>query len=316
MPSPPRVVVPPPILCDPGDDELELKPHPSSTFSASDSAALDFLAQVTYGDFFAANGLLDWRYESRRQAQKILPFLYLGPVGAARDRDFLQREGITLLLAVRNTMSAQARLLEGSKIASELGIKSEAVDVAGNQELIAAFPHAIQIINTHLSEVYSRRIFDASLNNHNKGPPDEKFLSMGKVLVYCESGNERSAGVVAAYMMAMYDMTLVKAIQIIQAQRFCSAFDDSLKDLLSTFSDILDAKRNVMLSINERTPTQDGSAAALGVTGDAVNAAKSKRKFEDAYDMDVEMDETMDQLDAGRFDGRDGFAPFQDAAVL
>ena len=92
-------------------------------------------------------GVKDWRYEMRRSAQAIQPFLYLGPSSAARDLDFLRREGITLLLVIRNTMTAAVRLLSGEKVATELGIQAAAVDVAGNQELIAAFPRACKIIN-------------------------------------------------------------------------------------------------------------------------------------------------------------------------
>ncbi|KAI9824386.1 MAG: hypothetical protein M1832_001921 [Thelocarpon impressellum] len=313
VPSPPRIVVPPPILSGAGDDGLTLRPHPSPSFSASDSATLGFLDQVTYGDFCAANGMLDWRYESRREAQKILPFVYLGPVGAARDKGFLRREGITMLLAIRNTRSAQARLLDGSRIAVELGIRSDAVDVAGNQELIAAFPAAIQLVNAHMSNVYGHQM--GSLADDIVGKSKSK-ASMGKVLVYCESGNERSAAVVAAYMMAMYDMDVVKVIQIIQAQRFCSAFDDALKDLLRTFADIISAKRNVMLSVHESATVRGGEGPASSDGNAAKVEKRSKRKLDEAYDAEMDVDDGSGEIDDGRFDGREGFAPFQDTALL
>ena len=46
--------------------------------------------------------MVDWKYESRHHAQHVLPYLFLGPITAARDAKFLRDEGITMLLAVRD----------------------------------------------------------------------------------------------------------------------------------------------------------------------------------------------------------------------
>ena len=257
--------------------------------------------------------MLEWKYEQRRMAQQILPFLYLGPMSAAKDRNFLQKEGITMVIAVRNTMSAQAQLL-GSKAAQELGIDTAMIDVAGNQELIAAFPRAIEAINSHLSAMYQqdqvRRTQAAATGQaHLPSTP-------GRVLVFCESGNERSATLVTAYIMAMYATDLIKAIQIVQAQRFAVAFDDSLRNLLSTYEIILKAKRDVVQADNRLLGLPGGSRdPGAGVGSDKGVGKRSKRTFDDTYDDSMEMDGEDVHLDYGRFEMRDGSAPFQDRPI-
>ena len=300
MPSPPRVMVPPPILDESGIPVLGIDNDASFNFESNGFANAGFLQTVTYGDFMTGNNMLDWKYEQRRRAQRILPFLFLGPVSAARDRDYLQREGITMVLAVRNTMSAQARLL-GTKAAAELGIENKTVDVASNQALIAAFPTAIEYINSHLSVMY--RLEESKTPATQDG---DVRSTPGKVLVFCESGNERSAGLVVAYIMAMYSMDVIKAIQIVQAQRFCVSFDDPMKTLLQSYDAILGAKRDVLVSMHRaRVGLEAGTAAVI-------MKKMSKRNLDEAYDDDMDMDGMSEHMDRGRFEKREGFAPFRD----
>ena len=226
----------------------------------------------------------------RRQAQPILPYLYLGPSAAARDIDALKREGITLLLVIRSTMTAAARLLSGERVASQLGIEATAIDVAWNPELIAAFPRITKVINDHLISVYRQRS-TPSLSAPNISPS----TSPGKVLVFCESGNERSATVVAAYLMAMHDLDVVGAIQFIQSQRFCVAFDDSLKNLLYSYQQLLEAQRSVSVAQRQQRAPSVGA----------------KRARDDLTEEEDDMD--LDYVgDVERFRGRCGFAAFYD----
>ena len=96
VPTPPRIVVPPPAL---NSDSL-----PEITLNALRSA--NFLNGVSYNNLVSQNALLEWTYERRREAQMILPYLYLGPMTAAKDDRFLRGEtgnlggggGITMLL--------------------------------------------------------------------------------------------------------------------------------------------------------------------------------------------------------------------------
>ena len=256
-----------------------------SDFESSGFTNTDFLAKVTYNNFLKSNAMLEWKYEERRKAQQVLPFLYLGPSSAAKDKAFLEREGITMVLAVRNTLSAQARLL-GSRVAQEMGIHTEAVDVAGNQELIAAFPRGIELINQHLSQVYKMQ--EGIVGSER----------MGKVLIFCESGNERSASMVVAYVMAMYSKDLITAVQIVQAQRFAVAFDDGMRNLLCTYESILRAKRDVM-------------KVGIGGMNGGGAAGKGKRALaRDDEDEDMVDFGGVEASDVERFLGREARAPF------
>lgn len=312
VPSPPRIIIPPPQLNSNGIPDIHLVPHAPIDYESSGFSNADFLSTVTYGNFITTNNMFEWKYEQRRTAQKIVPFLYLGPLSAAKDKNFLRREGITMALAVRNTQSAQAKLLE-SRAALELGIEIVTIDVAGNQELIAAFPRGIEAINKHLSKMchlQQARVTDAPAITGRNG------ASMaGRVLVFCESGNERSAAMVAAYIMAMYSKDLFTALQVVQAQRFCVAYDDALRNLLQTYEAILKAKRDIHQAKGSQQCVElEGGTAAVDQTRRAFESGKStKRTFDDAQqgEMDIDMDGAYGQMDAARFENREGLAPFQ-----
>ena len=300
VPSPPRFNVPPPPLDRLGIPEIRLDSN-GLDFESNGFANVDFLKTVTYDNLITQNAMLDWKYEQRREAQQILPFLWLGPVSAARDSNFLQKNGITMVLAVRNILSAQAKLL-GSKAAEALGIESKTVDVAGNQDLIAAFPHAFDIINTHLAEMYKATKDRTALENgsNTSRPP-------GQVLVFCETGNERSATLVVAYIMAMYSIGCVKAIQLAQAQRFAVSIDDTLKHLLHNYEDMLKAKRDVtQAQARDRDQSLVPAQQSNNIEG---LHRSSKRTLDDVYD-DMEIDE-KDGHEA-LSEGRRASAPFQE----
>jgi serine/threonine/tyrosine-interacting protein len=317
IPAPPRILVPPPAWAPNALALLTLQ-NPHSPVS-DEVRNTEFLSRVTSGDFSAPKSPLEWRYEWRRRAQRVLPFIHLGPIGATKDRDFLKHEGITLLLAVRDTRSAQAKLLDGKKVAAELGIASLAVDVDGNQELIAAFPHAVRLINDHLSEVYTQHCQAQALPTVANGHliTDCGHTRTGKVLVFCESGNERSAAVVAAYVMTMYGLDLIRAIQVVQSQRFCAAFDDDMKNLLFSYMTILMAQRDVAQSAGIPVwavgPESDNKAShAMGQRFSRGVSRAAKRSVDKAYDTEMECGDVEGQIDRDRFDKREGYAPFQD----
>ncbi|KUJ16804.1 phosphatases II [Mollisia scopiformis] len=285
-PSPPHIHIP-----QANEDPNFLRNVPANREYSDDEQAI--LARVVAVQH-SLPAAVDWRYELRRKAQQILPFLYLGPSSSARDIESLRAEGITMLLVIRNTMTAQASLLSGEKVAKQLGIQSAAVDVAGNQELIAAFPRATKTINDHLISSYRRLACDDDAQNGRN--------TWGKVLVFCESGNERSAAVVAAYVMSTFALDMVTALQYVQSQRFCVAYDDGLKNLLQAYDDILSARRSV----------SRGTSAAPQVP-----ATQAKRRRDDV-DEDEDMDMgTMDvdrADDMERFAGRSSYAPFLDVS--
>ncbi|KAL9594779.1 MAG: hypothetical protein Q9219_006838 [cf. Caloplaca sp. 3 TL-2023] len=297
-PSPPRLMVPPPDL----DHKQPLSLHiinDDIDFDPNGFGNRDFLKTVTYDDSSIGQNTYNWRYEQRWTGQKILPFLFLGPIAAARSRDFLLQNGITMLLAVRNTKSALARLL-GSKTAHDLNLPYATVDTAGNQELIAAFPRGIEMINTHLSEIHQQS---------QCRPTTDKGSAPGRVLVFCESGNERSAAMVVAYIMATYSVDVINAIQFVQARRFAIAFDDPTRLLLQTYDSILSAKRDVLRSMGHGIRNSNGQSLTAPWPALADQGSLSKCRKRTLDDIDDEMD--MDEGGVSE-ERRDGVAPFRD----
>lgn len=250
-----------------------------------------------------------WTYELRRQAQAILPFLFLGPSSCSKDYEFLRRQGITLLLSIRNRHSARAGLISGEKAAAEAGVQADAVDILDYQELISAFPRIIRRINDHLAGVD----VEVPVNPGAAQANDSPFKR--KVLVFCESGNERSAGVVVAYIMVMLNMNAIQATKMVQEYRFCVNIGDPIMRILSSFDSILSAKRDVERS--RRAHTQNG-VAALAPPPVPPMLLSSKRSFAvRQYDNDSDVDMAGGDMEIDGDDDlqslRKSFAPFQDA---
>lgn len=274
VPTPPRIVVPPPNLTS---DAL-----PDITVGAS---SLLPNPGDAYKNLVSTNPVFDWAYERRREAQWVLPYLYLGPMTAAKDEAWMRKEGITMVLGIRQKYGFSFRLMDGTlHRAQAAGVEARAVDLANNQDLIHSFPDTTALINSHLSRVYNT-------TGH-----------LGKVLVFCESGNERSAGVIAAYLMETHEnVDYIKAMQLCQAQRFCVNFDDAMKRLLQGYWDILCAKRAVAASNTASGPSLQS------------HTNKNKRGLERDEDDDEDMDAMRDD-DFQRFGGRT-FTPFMDAPL-
>lgn len=236
VPAPPRIVVPPPSLNTEAIPDFKIGRITYEGNGQSDSVDLRFLSDFDYNGIIESSSLLEWTYERRWQAQMILPFLFLGPMAAAKNKDFLKKHGITMILAIRHGSGVQSKLMAGAfKVADELAIARDVIDLSNGGDLIAAFPQATRLMNQHLSDTYA-----AARARRDANP------RCGNILVFCESGNEKSAAVVAAYMMeVLHDVDYIKAMQICIAQRFCTNFDDAIKPLLRTYWDILCAKRDV-----------------------------------------------------------------------
>lgn len=288
VPTPPRIIIPPPA-----HNLVEaLESHRVTKVEAIDDSGPDvsFLASINDGELPTQGAGLDWTYEKRRDAQMVMPYMYLGPHNAAKNRDFLSQERITMLLAVKH---AGTPVNAAARVANEMGIVFQTVQVRGSQDLIASFPQITGIINTHLAQVQERvRCRELPLQH-------------GKVLVFCESGNEKSAAAVVAWMMEMFDLDFLRAMQFVQCQRFCVNFDDSLKIVLQTYGDILDARRQVAAA---KHGTALVVSPAAGSAHGAFHQVGSKRTIqEEDDDMDMVYAPSDDVL---RFQGRD-YVPFE-----
>ncbi|KAJ5717192.1 hypothetical protein N7488_002838 [Penicillium malachiteum] len=273
-------------------------------FAEGDFIPPGFFDHATLNGFTRRFKYSQWSYEMRREAQLILPFLSLGPSSVLRDSNYLREQGFTLLLAIRNSQSALARLVSGEKAAAELGIQSDTIDVLDNQELISAFPRAIRRINDHLAGVDT----EFSLPRHQSQD------GMRKVLVFCETGNERSAAVVIAYVMTMMNLDVLEATRMIQQHRFCASIEDGMKRLLIAFDSILCAKRDV-----ERVKHMAAeSNMMMASTNLAPVPITKKRSFQVCRDEDTMMDDgdmDMDMEDGDYLSERKPMAPFRDRVL-
>lgn len=294
LPTPPRVVVPPPTL---STDMPGLV-----VGTGSGELDISFLKELALEDIVQKNTLIEWAYERRRQAQMILPWLFLGPMIASKDREFFAREGITMVLAIRSKDGSMSGALQAARVA---GLAVATIEAPSYHDLVRQFGDTTRAINEHVARVRQHAL-------ETTGQP-----ALGKVLVFCESGNEKSAAVVAAYLMEILDnFDYIKAMQVCQAQRFCVNFDDTIKNILRSHWDILQAKRSVS-SFNAQQYQANSFAHNFGQGAPNAQpyypAARSKRSIEDTRDdNDVEMEDGLDPSDALRFQGRDN-TPFQNS---
>lgn len=305
-PSPPPLVIPS-AFAQPNHPSLTLTP----AFESVDTGSLTLqdIDTITGGRSQIASDphKVGWRYEDRRKAQAVLDFLYLGPSAVIRDRAFLEKEGITMLLAARDASMAQIQMLSVDRISAELDIEAAYVDVATRFDLIRAFPMAVTKINEHLLRVYRAQAQGQVDDGHIIINKDT--FKRGKVLVFCETGNERSAAVVAAYLMAMYGRDMISAVQFVNAQRFCANIDDETKYQLRTFGDILEAQRMTARASGHHplANAAPGNGAAGGGFSASNQEAAKKRGIDDTID---ENEDDGFAMDMDRYENRPIFEPY------
>lgn len=281
LPTPPRPTFISP--CSLTEDHPDVLIRPSTS--------LPFLQNIDWQSYMFARGPVtggtaDWKYEDRHFAQSVLPFLFLGPTTVCRDMHFMKQAQISLILFVRHANPLEAKPLPLTmKKVQELGIAVQTLDVTSSQELVAGFPRAASSINNHLM----------SSDSTSTSP---------SVLVCCDSGNARSAAVVTAYCMDVLGITLETALHLLHSKRFCISLDDALKFILSSYADILEARRDVAMAASRNNlgvQCVNGNAQArLPV----LSVKRSRMSDED--------DEAMGDVDdAERFADR-SFAPFNE----
>lgn len=175
LPSPPSTKIPPPlgIYNEPVAWSVEALPDYLRGYGWTLQQDLDT----------RQNAMLGWTYEDRRQAQFITPFLALGPIRAAQDASYLREAGITMLLAIRQQRPVEARIMSAAaNVVQGLGLDVQQIDVTNLQTLRSVLSKAVSLIADHLATAPAR------------------FKKLGRVLVACETGNERSAAVVSAFL--------------------------------------------------------------------------------------------------------------------
>lgn len=288
LPTPPRVMVPPPAMAV---DMPALQIGSGTPGLGGEQLDTSFLKQCDLEDIVRQNVAIAWTYESRREAQMILPWLWLGPLSIARDRDFLKRNGFTMVLAVRPSANSMNGALNAGR---DVCLEVATIEALHPRELIGQFRRATWMINQHLAKV--RQHTAATTGN-----PE-----MGRVLLFCESGNEKSAAVAAAYLMEMLEgFDHIHAMQVCQSQRFCVNFDDNLKGMLATYWDILQATRAVASATSFDSGGQNGGQQhGLQVQQPTTTLRTKRSRHESAADKNAEMGGQAEMDDVSRFEGR------------
>ncbi|GAW11897.1 hypothetical protein ANO14919_012500 [Xylariales sp. No.14919] len=302
-PSPPTILIPPTRW------DLPMKVVPSYANVNTASLNREDLGVITQNalELVGADSAMNWTYESRRDAHPILDYLYLGPSSIARNREWLREHGITMILAARDVRHAGLNIMAFDKLAQEMGIEARYVDVSGYHELIRAFPSTVQMINDHMLRIYREQAVETSDSNVQNGTMviDKTTFNRGRVLLFCETGNDRSAALASAYLMAVFGMSTVQVCQFIMYKRFCVTLAEELKQTLRAYEDILLAERTVHQQELQRS----------GLTHSVPK--KAKRRFDETLDVDGDDGMTgMDPYqssDRDRFLGRTNFVPFIDA---
>jgi len=149
----------------------------------------------------------DWTYTKKRDAQEILPGLWLGPFGAARDQEFLQRAGITDALVVR--APEEARIIAPKY--PEL-IRYEVLECCDSpfENIIRFFPNVKQLIDVVLG----------------RG---------GRILVHGNAGMSRSAALVVAYVMQRFELTSDLAHHYVLTRRHCISINEGFRNQIREY---------------------------------------------------------------------------------
>lgn len=273
LPTPPRIPLPAPLV------ENDLSPNTQYIYERGSEFA-------PFHGRLPQSGSLDWKYKSRHTAQEILPTLWIGPTGTAKDTSFIKEQGFTLLIGLHvDTIFSRAAQNTTDVSATSIGVESLSFPVPTLQSLISTLPEIQAAINKHLSDI-----------EH----PDRR------VLLHCETGNERCPAVAAAYLMTcLRDTDHMRAMSIVQSQRFSANFDEERKSMLQCYWDIVRARREA-----------GGEQASTG-GAQAVKRGRDEFEAQGEESGDGEMSAEINPAAAGaddreRFEGRNHASPYVD----
>ncbi|KAL1411305.1 hypothetical protein Q8F55_002256 [Vanrija albida] len=149
--------------------------------------------------------LKEWKYEMRREAQEILPGLYLGPFQASTNMAKLRSMGITHIICLRD--SVEARLIF-PRFPTEFKYLTMDVADSGTQNIISIFPQC-------------RAFLDEAMNIG------------GAVLVHDNSGIATAPSIVIGYLMYLFGWEFETALQFVQSKRYCvstASFENQLRE--------------------------------------------------------------------------------------
>ncbi|KAG0142075.1 hypothetical protein CROQUDRAFT_663019 [Cronartium quercuum f. sp. fusiforme G11] len=157
----------------------------------------------------------EWKYEMRREAQMVLPSVFLGPYTVSRDLATLQSLKITHICCISESREAH---IYRPRFPDQFTYLVLDIRDATDQNLISKFPDVMHFI-------------------------DQALAMGGRVLVHCGDGLSRSPALVTAYAMAKYNMSSDDAFQFVQTRRFCVSPNMAFIHQLDAYEPICQARR-------------------------------------------------------------------------
>lgn len=287
----PTILEPAEYNTENGALQLTYRPFHLNSTTYGNPALLRAMSAVPLAPIAYAANKYSWKYDSRHKAQAVLPFLHLAPAPIARDATYITQNGISMVIAVRSAQMARAqpKWLDPSRLSSCANLQTATFDVDSPFDVIQRIKPVLKMMTDHLEA----RTADRSIQSLTD--------IGGKILVFCESGNDRSPILVAAYLMLVYGLAWHESLNLIHAYRFSVSLSGNMNEMLKTLEGMFRAEADtaaVFNGIRNQHQTQ---------IGESDHRRGSKRTIDDAYDTDETMTEEND------VSIRTGTAPFVDA---
>ncbi|KAM0462171.1 hypothetical protein ACHAPV_002322 [Trichoderma viride] len=257
----------------------------------------DEIATITGNRTQTAQYREGWPYEWRRDAHSILDFLYLGPTSVVRDDDFMQREAFSMIIIVRDDR-APRDYPSARAVSARLDISQVYIDVNPDNQL-PSFYKMVNLVNNHLLAVNGPQASGSEDASQRVRRP------MGKILVTCDSGNDLSPTLVAAYLMLMYGLSIQSGFGYVILQRFCCVFDAKSKEALRTWQELIEASATVA------SHSQHHAAAVEPAIHNRANE-NTKRRLDTMLGEEKTFVDSWPAGDSERFEGRPTFVPFME----
>ena len=270
------------------DDNITLKlatrPFPLGTQKYGNPDFLRALSLTGLKPIEYTSKKYSWAYNSRHKGQSTVPYLFLGTDAVARDSKFIAENNITMVVAVRSAQSAQRRpqWMDPAIFPACKLLETTTFDVDSPFDLIQRIQPILKAMTDHLE-----------VKNIGQNLETEDDVK-GRILVFCESGNERSPVLVAAYLMLVYGLTWHEGLNYLHAFRFSVSLSGIMNEMLKTWEGIIKAECDIAAATRDRTDTSTGNR-------------KAKRSIDDAYDSDDTMTDESEVV------VRLGVSPFVDA---
>ncbi|ORX36740.1 phosphatases II [Kockovaella imperatae] len=149
--------------------------------------------------------MAEWKYEMRREAQEVIPGLFLGPFQASVNIHRMNALGITHVLCIRDRREASMIF---PRFPTEFKYLTLDISDTTDQNIISIFPQCKAFIEEGL----------------NQG---------GRVLAHCNGGIATAPAIVIGYLMWKYNWKFEYTLAYVQSKRYCvspMSFQTQLKE--------------------------------------------------------------------------------------